>query len=105
MGQQLANLGGYPPILQTRLRPVVVDLAGMMLYNMEEQRTTYQHMEPIFLNIKDVIKVTSLSRSTIYRMMSDCEFPKQISIGARQVRWHRQEIIDWCDDKLCQSKW
>lgn len=60
-------------------------------------------MEPIFLRLQDVIKMTSLSRSTIYRMINDCEFPKQIPIGTRQVRWHRQEILDWCEEKIVHS--
>ncbi|MCP9784574.1 AlpA family phage regulatory protein [Cyanobium sp. WKJ7-Wakatipu] len=50
-------------------------------------------MEPIFLRINDVIKLTSISRSSIYRMMSEGDFPLQISIGNRQVRWSRQDVI------------
>ncbi|WP_341880989.1 AlpA family phage regulatory protein [Synechococcus sp. UW140] len=61
-------------------------------------------MEPIFLRINDVIKLTSISRSSIYRMMSDGDFPVQISVGNRQVRWSRQEVLDWCEEKLTTEK-
>ena len=61
-------------------------------------------MEPIFLRINDVIKLTSISRSSIYRMMSEGDFPVQISVGTRQVRWSRQEVLDWCEEKLATAK-
>lgn len=61
-------------------------------------------MDPIFLRIQDVVKMTSLSRSSIYRMINDGEFPRQVSVGTRQVRWHRQEILDWCEEKIAHSQ-
>jgi len=61
-------------------------------------------MEPIFLRINDVTKLTSISRSSIYRMINEGDFPVQISVGNRQVRWSRQEVLDWCDEKLAAAK-
>ena len=61
-------------------------------------------MEPIFLRINDVTLLTSISRSSIYRMINEGDFPVQISVGNRQVRWSRQEVLDWCDEKLAAAK-
>ena len=61
-------------------------------------------MKPYFLRISDVIDLTALSRSSIYRMINDGEFPAQISVGNRQVRWSRKEVLDWCDEKLVTGK-
>ena len=61
-------------------------------------------MEPFFLRINDVTKLTSISRSSIYRMINEGDFPVQISVGNRQVRWSRQEVLDWCDEKLAAAK-
>jgi prophage regulatory protein len=61
-------------------------------------------MEPIFLRINDVTKLTSISRSSIYRMINEGDFPVQISVGNRQVRWSRQEVIDWCEGKLLTTR-
>ena len=61
-------------------------------------------MEPYFLRISDVIDLTALSRSSIYRMINDGEFPAQIPVGNRQVRWSRKEVLDWCDEKLVTGK-
>jgi len=57
-------------------------------------------MNPLLLNIKDVMDVTSMSRSSIYRMINQDQFPKQKSIGERQVRWSTQEITDWCEQMI-----
>jgi prophage regulatory protein len=61
-------------------------------------------MEPIFLRINDVTKLTSISRSSIYRMISEGDFPIQIPFGNRQVRWSRQEVLNWCEEKLTAAK-
>ena len=61
-------------------------------------------MEPIFLRINDVTKLTSISRSSIYRMISEGDFPVQICVGNRQVRWSRQEVLDWCEGKLLTAR-
>ena len=36
-----------------------------------------------------------LSRSSIYQMMSDGDFPLPIKIGKRAIGWKQQDIIDW----------
>ena len=61
-------------------------------------------MEPIFLRINDVTKLTSISRSSIYRMINEGDFPVQISVGNRQVRWSLQEVMDWCEGKLLTTR-
>jgi prophage regulatory protein len=61
-------------------------------------------MEPIFLRINDVTKLTSISRSSIYRMIGEGDFPIQIPFGNRQVRWSRQEVLNWCEEKLTAAK-
>ena len=61
-------------------------------------------MEPIFLRINDVAKLTSISRSSIYRMISEGDFPIQIPFGNRQVRWSRQEVLNWCEEKMTAAK-
>jgi len=57
-------------------------------------------MSPLLLRIKDVMDMTSMSRSTIYRMIGQDQFPKQKSIGDRQARWSTQEITDWCEQMI-----
>ena len=53
-----------------------------------------------FIRLNVVQEITSLSKSTIYRLISQGEFPKQIQIGKRAVVWVRSDINDWINQKL-----
>lgn len=48
-----------------------------------------------FLKLKEVMEKTALSRSAIYRKMSDGCFPKSISLGDRAVAWVESEVEEW----------
>ncbi len=47
-----------------------------------------------FLKINDVVKVTALSESTIYRLIKKREFPTSISVGKSKM-WLVSEIDAW----------
>tara|TARA_R110001583_G_scaffold194452_3_gene365355 strand:+ start:250 stop:441 length:192 start_codon:yes stop_codon:yes gene_type:complete len=47
------------------------------------------------LKLKEVMDCTALSRSTIYKYISDNVFPKPIPLGARSVGWLESEVEDW----------
>ena len=61
-------------------------------------------------NIKVVIEITALSRSTIYEMMNpkskyyDSTFPKPVRLTEIRVGWVSQEIYDWLELKIAQRK-
>jgi prophage regulatory protein len=48
-----------------------------------------------FIRRNQVQKITGLSRSSIYAMVADGTFPKQIKIGRRAVAWLETEIDVW----------
>ena len=48
-----------------------------------------------FIRRNKVQHITGLSRSSIYAMVSDGTFPKQIKIGRRAVAWVEADIDDW----------
>ncbi len=47
------------------------------------------------LKLKEVMDCTALSRSTIYKYVSEDSFPKPISLGARSVGWLESEVDEW----------
>lgn len=47
------------------------------------------------LTIRDVINLTTLSRSTIYKYIQDRNFPESLKIGPRRVVWKEHEILEW----------
>ncbi|EHH1172667.1 AlpA family transcriptional regulator [Vibrio parahaemolyticus] len=48
-----------------------------------------------FIKLKEVMKKTALSRSAIYRKMSEDAFPKSVNLGDRAVAWVESEVDDW----------
>ena len=54
---------------------------------------------PQLLKLTQVISVTGLSRATIYRMISQGEFPESVRISARRVAWKSDDLMSWFDDK------
>lgn len=53
-----------------------------------------------FIRLAKVNKLTCLSKSSIYRLMGEGEFPKQVALGARSVVWVKPQIDNWCESKL-----
>ena len=47
------------------------------------------------LNLRSVIDRTSLSRTTVYRLMARARFPASVPLGGR-VAWLESEIEAWC---------
>ena len=52
-----------------------------------------------FLKLRDVIAMTGLSRTTIYRKMDLNTFPKQIVLSEACVRWRETHIVAWMDSQ------
>ncbi len=59
-----------------------------------------KNTEVKFIKLKEVMEITSLSRSSIYRLMDSGEFPRQIPITPRSVVWAKTHIEEWCDKKI-----
>ena len=57
------------------------------------------------MNNKELIKlpavkrITTFSSATIYRLISEGEFPKQIKLAKRSSAWSLEEIYNWIDQK------
>lgn len=49
------------------------------------------------LRLPAVEQATGIKRSTIYKMMSDGDFPRPVSITRRAVGWRRSEVQAWLD--------
>ena len=58
-------------------------------------------MKMRFLRLKDVMSLTGLGRSTIYKFMADeTDFPKSVPLGGRAVAWVESEIEEWMESRL-----
>lgn len=53
-----------------------------------------------FTNLKEVIYLSGLKRSSIYKFMKEGHFPQNISIGGRSVMWRDSDIEQWIETKI-----
>ncbi|MGK9450780.1 helix-turn-helix transcriptional regulator [Acidithiobacillus caldus] len=51
---------------------------------------------------KDVQRLTTLSRPTIYRYIAERGFPRPKKLGARSV-WITSEVLDWMEKNLVEA--
>ena len=49
---------------------------------------------------EEVINMVGLSRSTIYTLMKNSEFPLCIKLSERSVAWRRGDIQNWISNKI-----
>ncbi|EDW0960460.1 AlpA family phage regulatory protein [Salmonella enterica subsp. enterica] len=58
-----------------------------------------------FIRLPEVMHLCGLSRSTIYDLISREAFPKQISLGGKNVAWAQSEVTAWMTARaLLQSQ-
>ena len=54
-----------------------------------------QHETMKILRLPALLARVGLSPATIYRMISNGEFPRSVRIGVRATGWRSDEIDDW----------
>ena len=54
--------------------------------------------------LPEVMARTGLSRSTIYALIRQDKFPSQINLGPRAVGWVANEIVDWIEARIIESR-
>ena len=56
-------------------------------------------MQDRLLRRREVEKITGMSRSSIYRLMQEGEFPRPVGVGPRAVRWKVSDIEAWIESR------
>ena len=56
------------------------------------------------LRLREVIKMTSLTRTTIYNYMSEGKFPKNIHLGPKISVWIEREIQEWINSQILLNR-
>ncbi len=60
--------------------------------------------EKAIWRLPEVSARTGLPRSTIYHKMSLDEFPQSINLGLRSVGWIAEEVEEWIQDRIDDSR-
>ena len=55
-----------------------------------------------FIRLPEVMHQCGLSRSTVYDLITREAFPKQISLGGKNVAWAQSEITAWMADRIAE---
>ncbi len=61
-------------------------------------------MAHTILRLPQVKEQTGLSRSAIYKRISEGTFPKQIGLGGRAVGFLESDIQNWIKQRLAASR-
>jgi prophage regulatory protein len=52
---------------------------------------------PRLLRLPEVLRITGLGRSTLYRMIAEHRFPAPVQLSKRAVAWREDEVRPWAD--------
>lgn len=55
--------------------------------------------QPALLSKAQVIEITTLSHTTIWRMMKKGIFPKSVKASMGRVAWRKSDIDNWLDER------
>ncbi|WP_338404896.1 helix-turn-helix transcriptional regulator [Achromobacter xylosoxidans] len=53
---------------------------------------------PAFYRLADVVRITALSRATIYRRIAEGRFPRPVHLGGRACGWTPAALQAWIDN-------
>jgi len=56
----------------------------------------------MIIKINDVIDITKLSRSTIYRLAKENRFPSPVKLSDRSSGWVMEEVIFFIEERIEQ---
>lgn len=69
-----------------------------MLFHQALPKPPPSKAPPAFYRLRDVMRISALSRSTIYRRISEGRFPSPVHLGGRASAWPSAELQAWIDD-------
>ena len=61
-------------------------------------------MSKKIIKLPEVKTITTFSRSTIYRLIAQGKFPRQIKLSERSSGWVEQEVMDYLDSCIEKRK-
>ena len=62
-------------------------------------------IEDRYIRIKELATMLGIGKSTIYRLIKDNKFPKQIRLTERTSVWRLSEINKWIKDREKATKY
>ncbi|WP_429242660.1 AlpA family phage regulatory protein [Luteibacter sp. 621] len=57
-----------------------------------------------FLRLPEVMAVTGLSRSQVYKLIADRAFPRQVKLTLSTSAWVEAEVQEWCQARVAERE-
>lgn len=57
-----------------------------------------------FIRVKEVLTITSLSNSELYRRIKAGTFPSQVKLAPGHSVWIESEVMTWLDARIAESR-
>jgi predicted DNA-binding transcriptional regulator AlpA len=64
----------------------------------------FETSKPVLLDMKDVERMTTLSRAAINRLIAKNEFPKQVPITSHRRVFVEHEIYAWISEQVAKHR-
>ncbi|MBF4257193.1 AlpA family transcriptional regulator [Vibrio anguillarum] len=56
------------------------------------------------IRFREVLTMTGLSRSSLYRFIEENQFPTQVQLGGRAVAWVEGEVQEWIAQRISNHR-
>jgi prophage regulatory protein len=53
-----------------------------------------------FMRLREVMAITGIAKSQIYKLVAEGRFPQQAKVGPRMSRWVEPEVEAWQRERL-----
>lgn len=70
--------------------------------NLQQATSTEQQVPPQLLRVSEVVNITGVGKSTIYRWMRQGTFPQTLDLGGGMVAFVASEVQQWVDEKIAK---
>ena len=50
------------------------------------------------ITVRDVIRITKISKASVYRRINEGDFPQPVRVGPRMVRFWESEVVEWLEE-------
>jgi len=79
--------------------------AGNAQNSLVGAKEDFSNLEDVtFLRLPDVKAVTGLSKTSLYSLIRDRNFPAPVRLGPRAVAWVRSEVKQWAANRVLASR-
>ena len=89
-------------IADTSLQFFGYQLLGYLLDSVTDKKITTVSQNSLperIIRAKEVVELTGLSRTTLWRMEKSGKFPNRVSLGVGSVGWRFSEVNEWLNSR------